>query len=244
MTRVAVFRPADERIEAAAELLESLGVDPVADPMLAVRPTGSVPEPADVVILTSTTGVDLVADAGWDPGDAMVCAVGAKTAAALRERGYEVALVPDEFDSAGLVAALRDRVDGKRVEIARSAHGSETLPDGLREAGAAVHETTLYELERPATSGRSADLAAAGELDGALFTSSRTVEHFLAAAEERGEREAAVAGLNRAVVGAISESPAETAEERGIAVDVVPESAGFEALARAVVDRLAERPGL
>ena len=241
MTRVAVFRPADERIETAVELLESLGVEPVADPMLAVRPSGSVPEPADFVVLTSTTGVDLVADAGWDPGDAVVCAVGAKTADALRDRGYEVEVVPEEFNSAGLVAALRDRVGGKRVEVARSAHGSDTLPDGLREAGAAVHETVLYELERPADSGTSADLAAAGELDGALFTSSRTVEHFLAAAEERGEREAAVAGLNRAVVGAISESPAGTAESHGVAVDVVPETASFEALARAVVGRLAER---
>ena len=240
MTRVAVFRPADERIEAAVALLESLGVEPVADPMLAVRPTGALPQPADFVILTSTTGVDLVADAGWDPGDAVVCAVGATTADALRERGYDVDVVPEEFNSAGLVDTLRDRVAGKRVEIARSAHGSDTLPDGLREAGADVHETVLYALERPEGSGTSAALAAAGELDGALFTSSRTVEHFLAAAEERGEREAAIEGLNRAVVGVISGSPAETAESHGVAVDVVPETASFEALARAVVDRLAE----
>ena len=238
MRRVAVFRPADERIEAAVALLESLGVDPVPDPMLEIRPTAALPEPADFVILTSTTGAAIVADAGWDPGDAVVCAVGETTAGALRDAGYEVGVVPGEFSSAGLVAALGSRVKGRTVEVARSAHGGSTLLDGLRDAGAEVHETVLYVLGRPGDSGASADLAAAGELAGALFTSSRTVEHFLAAAEERGIRGEAIAGLNRAVVGAISTSPAATARSHGIEVDVVPERADFEALARTVVERI------
>ncbi|MFB6308551.1 MAG: uroporphyrinogen-III synthase, partial [Haloarculaceae archaeon] len=38
--RVAVFRPDDERLTEAVELLESLGADAVADPMLAIDPTG------------------------------------------------------------------------------------------------------------------------------------------------------------------------------------------------------------
>jgi len=73
---------------------------------------------------------------------------------------------------------------------------------------------------------------------GACFTSSLTVEHFLEAADERGVREAAIEGLNRAVVGAIGEPTRRTAEEHGIDVDVVPESAEFERLAEAVVDRV------
>lgn len=239
MSRVAVFRPDDERTDEAVALLESLGVEAVPDPMLEARPTGDLPAAAaDYVVLTSTTGVDIVTDAEWDPGDALVCAVGEKTADALRERGYEVDVVPEEFSSDGLVRALSDRVDGARIEIARSAHGDLTLPDGLAEAGADVHETTLYELVRPEGSGRSAEFAAAGDLDGALFTSSLTVEHFLDAAAERGVRDAAIAGLNDAVVGAIAEPVRETAESNGVHVDVVPETITFEALARAVVARL------
>ena len=53
--------------------------DPVADPMLGVRPTGAVPDDGDYVVLTSKTGVELAAEAGWDPGDATVCAIGAST---------------------------------------------------------------------------------------------------------------------------------------------------------------------
>ncbi|MEF8773107.1 MAG: uroporphyrinogen-III synthase [Halobacteriales archaeon] len=236
----AVFRPDDHRLAEAVELLESLGAIPVPDPMLAVEPTGAAPRAdADYAVLTSTTGADLAADAGWDPGTAIVCAIGSATAEGLRDAGYAVDLVPEEFSSTGLVEALAGDVDGARVEVARSDHGSDVLLDGLDAAGAYVHETVLYELVRPPGAGESAELAAEGALDAALFTSSLTVEHFLAAAEERGVRAAAVAGLGDAVVGAIGEPTRETAESAGVAVDVVPGTATFEALATAAVERAA-----
>ncbi|WP_080506075.1 uroporphyrinogen-III synthase [Halorubrum sp. BV1] len=237
---VAVFRPADERIDAAAAHLESLGADPVPDPMLAVEPTGAVPSDAPFVVLTSKTGVELAAAAGWDPGDAVLATIGPATAAAARAAGWTVDVVPDEYTSAGLVAALADRVAGDRVEVARSDHGSDVLLDGLRAAGAEPTETVLYRLTRPPEAGESAELAAAGELDAAAFTSSLTVEHFLAAAAERGVRDAAIEGLDSAVVGAIGAPTAETAADRGLDVDVVPDDAEFEALAAAVVDAATE----
>lgn len=239
--RVAVFRPGDERIDDAEELLASLGADPVADPMLAVESTGAVPAAAPHVVLTSKTGVELAARAGWEPGDATLVAIGPATAAAAREAGWTVDVVPDEYTSAGLVEALSGRVEGERVEVARSDHGSDVLTDGLRAAGATVHETVLYRLTRPEEAGESAELAAAGELDAAAFTSSLTVAHFLDAADERGVREAAVAGLADAVVGAIGPPTAETAAERGVDVDVVPDDADFAALAEGVVGATSRR---
>ncbi|MFC6730700.1 uroporphyrinogen-III synthase, partial [Natronoarchaeum mannanilyticum] len=193
---------------------------------------------ADFVVLTSKTGVELAAglrseDSAerWDPGDATVCAIGEPTADVLREAGYDVDVVPEEFSSSGLVDALEDDVDGARVEVARSDHGSAVLTDGLAAAGAYVHETILYRLVRPEGAGESAELAADGDLDAALFTSSLTVEHFLDAAEELGVREAAIEGLAAATVGVIGDPTRETAESLGIDVDVVPERADFEALA-------------
>jgi uroporphyrinogen-III synthase len=237
--RAAVFRPDDERLAEAVELLDSLGADPVADPMLEVRPTGDAPADGEYVILTSKTGVELAADAGWDPGDATVCAIGESTADALRDAGYRVDLVPEEYTSSGLVEALEAEAEGERVEVARSDHGSAVLTDGLADAGAVVNETTLYQLVRPEGSGESAALAADGELDAVLFTSSLTVAHFLDAAEERGVREEAIEELNEAVVGAIGDPTRETAEAEGIAVDVVPEVADFEELACEVVEAAA-----
>ncbi|MFB6123260.1 MAG: uroporphyrinogen-III synthase [Haloferacaceae archaeon] len=236
---VAVFRPDDERIDDAVELLDALGATAVPDPMLAVDPTGAVPADGDYVVFTSKTGAELVADAGWEPGDATVAAIGPKTAAALRDAGYEVDLLPEEYTSAGLVAALEAEVSGARVEVARSDHGSDVLLEGLRAAGADVHETVLYRLARPEEAGESADLVAEGDVDAVCFTSSLTVEHFLDAAEARGVREAALKGLDDAVVGVIGDPTRETAEARGVDVDVVPDEATFEALATETVERAA-----
>ncbi|KTG07917.1 uroporphyrinogen III synthase [Haloprofundus marisrubri] len=238
--RVAVFRPNDERLQNAIELLDSLGATPVDDPMLAVEPTGQKPrEDAEYAILTSKTGVELVADAGWTPEETTLCAIGDSTAAVMRDHGFSVDIVPDEFSSTGLVETLRDRVPGARVEVARSDHGSPVLTDGLEAAGSYVHETVLYRLVRPPESGKSAEMAAKGELEAALFTSSLTVGHFLDAAAERGVRDEAIAGLNDAVVGAIGDPTRETAEAQGIDVDVVPDAADFEELACAAVEAAA-----
>ncbi|WP_424017176.1 uroporphyrinogen-III synthase [Halorientalis pallida] len=234
--RVAVFRPDDERITEAVALLEELGADPVPDPMLEVAPTGASPRgDADYAVFTSKTGAELIADAGWTPGETTVCAIGDPTAAALESAGYTVDLVPEEFSSSGLVDALEGTCDGARIEVARSDHGSSVLLDGVNDAGAYVHETVLYRLTRPDGAGESAELAAAGELDAAVFTSSLTVEHFLAAADDRGVRDEAVAGLAEAVVAVIGEPTAETARAHGLSVDVVPDQAEFEELARDAV---------
>jgi len=238
---VAVFRPDDDRLRDAVSLLESLDCEPVADPMLAVDPTGAIPRTdAEFTVLTSKTGVELVDEGDWVP-TGEVCAIGASTADALREHGYGVDRVPETYSSAGLVEALRGSVTGSRVEVARSDHGSDVLIDGLLDAGGYVHETVLYRLTRPAAAGESCERAAGGELDGALFSSSLTVEHLVEAAADRGIREAAVAGLNDAVVGAIGRPTADRAAGLGIEVDVVPDEAEFETLAREVVARMRER---
>ncbi|MDZ7849965.1 MAG: uroporphyrinogen-III synthase [Halodesulfurarchaeum sp.] len=237
--RVAVFRPDDERIDEAVELLEELGAKPVPDPMLAIEPTGATPRTdGDYTILTSKTGVELAADAGWEPGASELVAIGPSTAGAAEAAGFEVDLVPEEYTSAGLVAALEERVEGKRVEVARSDHGSQILLDGLAAAGAYVHETVLYELVIPEGAGESVDLAAAGDLDAALFTSSLTVEHFLTVARDRDIESEVRDGLLGAVIGAIGSPTAETAAAAGLTVDIVPGTADFEALARAAIGEL------
>jgi uroporphyrinogen-III synthase len=237
---VAVFRPADERLDSAIDRLSELGLDPLGDPMLAVEQTGAQPRTdAEYTIFTSKTGVELLAS-GWSSSGTL-CAIGESTAAALRSAGYSVDVVPDEYTSSGLVDSLTDRVDGARVEVARSDHGSAVLLDGLEAAGAYVHETTLYELRRPREAGDSAVAAANGDLDGALFTSSVTVENFLSAAADRGCETAALTGLDEAVVGVIGPPTAETAAAAGIDVDFVAEAADFDVLAREAADHLTER---
>lgn len=235
---VAVLRPDDGRLEATAEKLRELGASPLRDPMLAIEPTGASPRSdADITVFTSTTGARLAAESGWDATGTDVIAIGPSTAGVLRKEGYEVTRIPETYSSTGLVETLADEAAGRRIEVARSDHGSAVLLDGLAEAGAYVHETVLYRLTRPADAGQSVERAVAGDLDGILFTSSLTVEHFLAAAESHGSRAETLAALNEStVVGAIGEPTRETAAANGLAVDVVPEQADVGLLASRVVD--------
>ena len=238
--RVAVFRPDDDRLTTAVELLESLGATPVADPMLAVEPTGSQPTgDAEYTIFTSKTGVELAAAAGWEPTGTTLVSIGPGTSGAAEQVGWTVDREADTYSSSGLVELLADEIDGRTVEVARSDHGSDVLLEGLDDANAEWSETVLYKLVRPAEAGKSAELAAEGELEAVAFTSSLTVEHFLAAAADRGVRETALEGLDRAVVGVIGEPTRETAASHGIAVDIVPDEATFESLATEVVEAAA-----
>lgn len=237
--KVAVLRPDDSRLREAARYLRSQGVTPIEDPMLTVCPTGQKLGQAAYYIFTSKTGVKLAVEWGWQPGGATICAVGQKTAAALRERDYSVDVVPSTATSRGLVEALSDEVGGHTVEIARSAHGSEILIHGLKDAGATVHETQLYRLERPPTAGRSVTLATQGVLDGILFTSPKTVEHFIEIAQERNRLADVRHGLSHSIVGVIGTPTEHAARRYNVTADIKPEVVGFEHLADCVVDEMA-----
>ena len=138
---VAVLRPDDHRIAEAVEYLRLLGGLPVADPMLTIHPTGLTPAAADYCVFTGRTGAEITAEEDRNPDASTVCAVGPQTATALRNYGITVDVVPSTFTSAGLVAELSAEVDGSTVEVARSAHGSHVLINGLEAAGAGVDET-------------------------------------------------------------------------------------------------------
>lgn len=230
MITVAIFRP-QARERSSKRLLEGLGFRVISQPLIAVRPTGMEPiTDADFIVFTSANGVSL-ALGRIDPRElsrAKVCAIGPQTARALEERGIEVGLIPEEYTSAGLVRALEPLVPGRRVEVARSSEGSAMLLEGLNEAGAFVHETVIYTLER-------LDVAASviqgilEEADVFLFTSSLTVQNFL---DQAPDRAAAVRVLNEKFVGAIGLPTAARLERHGVEVDLVASEATFEDLAR------------
>ncbi len=238
---VVVFRPEDGRAAEAVRVLESLGVQGVSDPMLEVVPTGNTARTdAWMVIVTSKTGAELLSEHGWEQGEAELIAIGYSTANALHQAGFRVDRVPDEYSSDGVIREVAGLVGGKRVEIARSDHGSDRLRDGLDANGAYHHETVLYRLRRPAGAGKSIDLVLDEAVAGVIFTSSLTVEFFVELAAERDVREAVIRRVNDGVVGVIGEPTRETAVSHGIAVDVVPEVANYQELAEQVVSLVRE----
>ena len=228
---IAAFRPADDRAEDARTVIEAVGGRPLLDPMLSVEPTGASPRTdAAITIFTSATVATLPAVQSWESNATTVVAVGPKTAAALEDLGLAVDRVPTEFTSTGIVEELGDEVDGLKIEVARSNHGSDVLLDGLMTNGAYLHETILYRLVRPDDAGHSIEALLAGEVAALAFSSSLTVEHFLACVAEHANRDALEEALEEVLVGVIGPPTAATAKSAGIPVNIVASSATFETL--------------
>ena len=230
--KVALFRPDDHRMEKSTSMLRDRGYQPIPDPLLEPKPTGSQPRrDADYLVLTSVTGVEIVFDGRVRDIDAELVVIGPKTADAVRSHGVEVDLIPDTYSSAGLVEELRGRVEGKRVEVARSDHGSPQLPDGLNDAGAYVHETTLYELEKPQRAGeKTMEALRQGEVDALLFTSSLIVDNLA----EMSLDNILADLLEDVVVAAIGEPTQKQIEQHGFEATYVAPQETF----RSMVDEL------
>ena len=74
---------------------------------------------------------------------ATVAAIGPGTAAALREAGIVADVVAERFLAEGLLEALPSDLHGVRALVARAEEARDTLPDGLRAAGAEVDVVPL-----------------------------------------------------------------------------------------------------
>jgi uroporphyrinogen-III synthase len=105
--RIALTRPESEN-DQLADRLREVGHDVAVCPLIAIEPLGD--EPIDLagydwLVVTSANGVAEVARRGRGRPE-HVAAVGTATAAALRNHGFEVSLVPARSTQEGLLAAL------------------------------------------------------------------------------------------------------------------------------------------
>lgn len=114
---------------------------------------------------------------------AKVAAVGAATARAAREAGWNVTLIPESYVAESLVAALEKRdVGGKRVLLARAEVARDVIPEALRAAGARIDVVDAYRNVIPREAAGQLRRALAQGLDAVTFTSSSSVTHLADAA--------------------------------------------------------------
>ncbi len=242
MTRVAVTRPA-RLLPAAEEYLRSKGLEAVPVPMIEMVPRndGGVESfidrlragRVDAVILTSQNGVGFLLDRGGKDLIGMLCnaevfAIGPKTKKALEQNGIMAKGMPSTFSSECLASEFS--FPGKRVEVLRSDHGSPALIKGLKEGGAMVTETILYDIV-PLAGGEQESFireALSGSIDAFTFTSAMTAKSLLLMAESMGALEELKREINSKKVAAIGHPTAEFLKNNGIRVDVVPERFTFE----------------
>ena len=80
-----------------------------------------------------------------------LCCIGPRAAEELGRYEITSDLVPTEFQTEGVIAAMTQAgMSGRRILIARAAVAREILPNELRAAGAIVDVVTVYRTIRPA----------------------------------------------------------------------------------------------
>lgn len=229
---VVVTRARQQAGELAARL-RALGAGVVELPVIEFEPL-DFPAPDwaayDWAIFTSANGVEFFfARVEPRPGPRL-CAIGPATAAALRRRGLEPELVPEEFVAESVVAALAARgVAGRRVLLPRAAEARDVIPEELRRLGAQVDVVPVYRtVSPPGLEQRAQELFSLVRPHWVTLTSSSTVRHLLAAVPR--ER---LAGVRLASIGPVT---TRTAREAGLEVTVEASRYTVEGLAEAMAE--------
>lgn len=240
--RVLVTRP-QEQSEGLFKHLHALGAEPILFPVIAIVPpeAGGPLDQAiarladyDWIIFTSINGVEhfwarLPEDIGIRSplaavANLKIAAIGPVTAEALRRRGAQVHLMPDEYRAEAILEVIGD-VTGLRILLPRADIARPALADGLRARGAHVVEVPAYRTVRGNPSPAAFDALCAG-VDVITFTSSSTVRNFVSLTDG--------VDYGRPLIACIGPVTAATAHELGLPVDVVAEEYTIDGLLEAL----------
>ena len=191
-----------------------LVIAPPGDRGVALRAAAASAPTFDWIVLTSPNGVDAFVDALAGLACATpIAVVGSGTAARLATFGLTPALVPQRFVAEGLVEVFPPApARGGRVLVAQAEAARDVVARGLRAKGWDVLAVAAY---RSVAADVGADaMGRARSADAIVFTSSSTVERFVAVVGARGVAP---------VVACIGPVTAATARAMGLEVSVVAE---------------------
>ncbi len=170
---------------------------------------------------------------------AKVCAIGPRTAQAVRNWGIRPDLVPKIYQAEGIVDEMQRRgVRGLKVLLARALHAREVLPEALRAMGAQVRVAAAYQSVKPVDQAeRIRSLLKEKRISVVTFTSSSTVTNFVSIFR----REELADLMSGVVIASIGPITAETVRQSGLKNDIVPREYTVRELARAIARYFMER---
>ncbi len=247
--RVLVTRALEQAGEFTA-LLEKNGAEPITFPTIKTSPP---PDPGpldraikrlsgyDWAIFTSVNGVkyffERIEKLGLDLRElkgVRICAIGPRTAEAVKKLGIRVDLVPGEFRAEAIIGALGKRnIKGRKFLLARALKAREVLPVEIKRLGGKIDVVTAYKTVRPRKEAEEIRrLLKDREVDVVTFTSSSTITNFLGMFKKGEGAEL----LKSAYVACIGPITAETAGENGIKVDIMPKAYTIPALTESMAE--------
>lgn len=195
--RVVVTR-ARHQADALASRLAALGAQVVEIPTIEILPPAdsgpldrAIAELAayDWLVLTSANGVRHFVDAlDRSSADlrhlrARICAIGPATRDAIQALHVKVDLMGKEYVAEGMLEAFAGHdLYGKRILLPRAAVARDLVPVELAKRGARIDVVEAYRTVAPDGIAERALEVFAGRVDWITFTSSSTVQNFVAAA--------------------------------------------------------------
>jgi uroporphyrinogen III methyltransferase/synthase len=157
-------------------------------------------------------------------GGLKLAVIGPATAEALRGYHLEPDLLPGEFRSEALAAALAERVQGQRVLLARADRGRELLREQLA-AVAEVEQVAAYsQVDAPEPDLQVVDAIRRGAVDFVLLTSSNIARAVVRLVGPEGE-----AQLREGRPGLVTISPVTSADVRALGLPVAAEARTYTA---------------
>jgi uroporphyrinogen III methyltransferase/synthase len=168
-----------------------------------------------------------------------IAVIGPETAKELQRNDLKIDVLPDEYRAEAILAGLSaEKMRGRRVLLPRAAKAREILPDTLRKWDAKVDVVEAYRAVPAAdeASKLRAQLKA-GRIDMVTFTSSSTVQAFVACFSPGELKEC----MSAVCVGCIGPITQKTAEQAGLQVDVVAREYTVAGLVQAFTDYFATR---
>jgi uroporphyrinogen III methyltransferase/synthase len=243
--RIVVTRAKDQA-DALASKLEALGACAIPLPTIETQPAAD-PAPLDRaianlscydwLIFTSANGVRYFMErldrstADLRGLRAKICAIGPATRAAVEALHLKVDLMGKEYVAEGLLAAFAAHdLAGKRVLLPRAAVARDLVPAELTKRGAEVDVVEAYRTVIPADAAERAAAVFARKPDAITFTSSSTVQNFVAAAGAK-----TLEGVKVVSIGPVT---SRTARDLGIAVAAEAREYTVEGLVEAALSTL------
>jgi uroporphyrinogen III methyltransferase/synthase len=148
-------------------------------------------------------------------------------------------VVPPEATTEALGKALAGAgpLGRKRILLARADIATPGLAAALRDAGAVVEEAVAYRTVRPeALPAAAVEALRGGRVDWITFTSSSTVENFLALVAHGRSGTLFVPDAHHVKLAAIGPVTAETLRSRGLVPAVVARTHTIDGLVEAIVE--------
>jgi uroporphyrinogen-III synthase len=164
-----------------------------------------------------------------------IAAIGPATRAAIEREGLKVAVTPKEYVAESIVESLSDKVRGKRVLLCRAKIARDVIPRELRRMGAFLDVVEAYETVIPQSSRVELRAALRDPLRRPhliTFTSSSTVNSYVALLGIRSGRSRLVEGVLNASIGPVT---SETLRQHVLSVDVQAAEYTIPGLIEAIV---------